>query len=146
MRVRDLLGNNRGPVHTITPMGTVLEAMARLIEHKISCLPVLDEGDDLIGIVSDKDIFRLVFENRRGFEQVPVSDIMSTNLIVGLPDDDLNYIASVMTENRVRHIPIVDGPRLIGLVSQGDIVKKQLRDTQFENRYLRAYIQGDYPA
>ena len=70
---------------------------------------------------------------------------MSTNLIVGLPEDDVAYIAGVMTENRIRHVPIVDRDRIIGLLSVGDIVKTQIENIKVENRYLWQYIEGSYP-
>lgn len=145
MQVLDLLRNNDRKVVTITPPETLSEAMDRLLKHRISCLPVLDEADNLIGIISDKDIFRLVHENRATFANLSVGEAMTADLIVGLPEDTLDYIAAIMTENRIRHVPIVDGPKLIGLVSQGDVVKKQLRDYQVENRYLKSYIHNEYP-
>jgi predicted transcriptional regulator len=75
-----------------------------------------------------------------------VGDLMSTHLIVGLPDDEVGYLAGIMTNNRIRHIPIVEGHRLAGLISIGDVVKIKLEDIQIENRYLREYIQDAYPA
>jgi len=65
---------------------------------------------------------------------------MTTKLIVGALDDDIQYVMGIMTHNRVRHLPIVVGTRLIGLISIGDVVKAQLEETEFENRYLREYI------
>jgi len=142
MRVRDILESKPREIVSVHQDLAVREAMELLIANKISCLPVMDDDEKLIGIVSDKDIFKLIFGNLDGFAAVQIKDIMSTNLIVGLVEDEVDYIAGVMTENRIRHIPIVDGDKLIGLVSQGDVVKKQMKSIQVENRYLRMYIDG----
>ena len=70
---------------------------------------------------------------------------MTTELIVGIEDDLVDYIATLMTNNRIRHIPIMRGASMIGLVSVGDVVKARLSDMAVENRYLKQYIRGDYP-
>jgi len=142
MLVRDILESKQRNIVATTPETTVMEAMDALISNKISCLPVLDSDQKLVGIVSDKDIFRLVYQKQDDFTGVPLKDIMSTNLIVGLIDDEIDYIAGIMTENRIRHIPIVEKDKMVGLVSQGDVVKKQMKDIQVENRYLKMYIDG----
>jgi len=71
---------------------------------------------------------------------------MTSELLVGLPTDEISYIAAIMTNNRIRHIPIMDGKNLIGLLSVGDIVKTLMANIETENRYLRQYIDGTYPA
>lgn len=145
MLVKDLLDGNHRKILTIATTNTVFEAMKLLIQNKISCLPVVDKDDALVGIVSDKDIFRLAYQRRTDFPEHKIEQVMSTNLIVGLPEDELSYIATIMTENKIRHIPIVDGRNLAGLVSLGDIVKNQLSDISAENRYLKEYIHGHFP-
>jgi CBS domain-containing protein len=139
------LQNNPRKVITTTETTSVPEAMALLIENRISSLPVVNDSVELIGIISDKDIFRAAFEKPRDFTQASVADLMTTDLIVGLAEDDCDYIAGVMTKNRIRHVPIVDGRRLIGLVSVGDVVKSRLTSVEIENRYLKKYIHDQYP-
>lgn len=145
MRVRDLLGKKHREVITIAPLATVDEAMQRLLHHKISCLPVVGDDEALKGILSDKDIFRAAFEHDNTFKSLTVEDLMSTELIVGVLDDDLEYIGAIMTNNRIRHVPIMVEDRLVGLLSLGDIVKAQLSDLRVTNRYLQFYIDGTYP-
>ena len=145
MQVRDLLDLKHREVVTVDPDATVDAAMELLLHHKISCLPTVDSDGELQGILSDKDIFRAAYEFNTHFKEMSVGDLMSTDLIVGVLDDEIEYIAAVMTNNRIRHVPIVDNNRLIGLVSLGDIVKAQLRDLQVTNRYLQLYIEGNYP-
>jgi len=145
MLVKDLLKKKEREVITIEPSVKILEAMGKLIDDKISCLLVMDSADKLTGIVSDKDIFHTVYKDRENFHEYTVSDIMTTDLIIGLLDDDINYIAGIMTQNRVRHVPILEKDKLVGLISIGDIIKAQMKYMQIENRYLKLYIDGGYP-
>lgn len=145
MVVKEILKSKRRGTVTATPGMSVTRAMELLISNKISCLPVLDSEERLIGIVSDKDIFKRVYEDPSGYRNSQVVDLMTSNLIVGLETDDITYIAGIMTTNHIRHVPIVDEDRLIGLVSVGDIVKTQMDSMQVENRYLLEFIEGSYP-
>jgi len=146
MKVREILNKkSKGEVTTISPEALLGSAMTILIEKKISCLPVLDEDKSLKGIVSDKDIFHCVHAHPKDFAQKTVASVMTTDLIVGVQDDLVDYVAGLMTNNRIRHIPIMDGSVLVGLVSVGDVVKARISDMQVENRYLKQYIIGDYP-
>jgi CBS domain-containing protein len=146
MLVKDVLKLKQKETVTTHRNMSVREAMDLLIGHKISCLPVVHDNQELEGIISDKDIFRHVHRNPRDFAESKVGDLMTTNVIVGLADDDLGYIAGIMTNNRIRHVPIVENSRLVGLVSVGDVVKTQMESIKIENRYLKQYIGGDYPA
>ena len=146
MKVRDILRTkNHSEVHTISPDTLLATAMTILIEKKISCLPVMDKDKALIGIVSDKDIFRCVHEFPNDFGSRTAASVMTTELIIGVEEDLVDYVASLMTNNRIRHIPIMDGASMVGMVSVGDVVKARLNDVQVENRYLKQYILGDYP-
>jgi CBS domain-containing protein len=111
-----------------------------LINKGIGCLPVLDDSGKLVGILSDKDIFKKIHETKGQYHSLNVEDVMSTELIIGLPDDDIAYIAGVMDKNWIRHIPVLDGDNLIGLVSQRDVVKTQTKNINIENRYLNLYM------
>lgn len=145
MLVRDLLKSKNREIITAIAETGIDEAMGLLIENGISCLPVLDSNSKLEGIVSDKDIFRLIFEHRADFKNYKVKDVMTTELLVGLAGDEVNYLAGIMTKNHIRHIPIVEGNKLLGLISQSDIVKTQMKRMAVENRYLKLYFDGDYP-
>lgn len=146
MKVREILKTKaQSEVTTIAPDTSLGTAMSILIEKKISCLPVLGEDKSLKGIVSDKDIFRCVHEHPSDFRSRTAASVMTTELIVGVEDDLVDYVATLMTNNRIRHIPIMRGTSMIGLVSVGDVVKARLSDMAVENRYLKQYILGDYP-
>lgn len=146
MKVKEFIEKNPKKVITATPNTLIQHAMTRLIENAISCLPVEGSQGELLGIISDKDIFRAAHKNPGDFIDAKVSELMTTDLIVGVPDDEFDYIAGVMTQNRIRHVPIVERKRLIGLISVGDVVKSQLKSIEIENRYLRKYITDSYPA
>jgi CBS domain-containing protein len=146
MLVKEALQSKARAVISTTPSTPIRRAMELLLQHHISCLPVVDERDTLVGIVSDKDIFKLLYDDDQAAHSGMVADVMTKEVIVGLLTDDLGYIARIMTNNRVRHIPIMEGKRLAGLLSVGDIVKTQMANYEVENRYLRQYIEGNYPA
>jgi CBS domain-containing protein len=145
MKVRDFLKSNPQRVVTTRPQTAILEAMALLIENQIGYLPVINDKDEILGIISEREIFRAAFDNPAGFTQAVVGDLMTTDPIVGIPDDDLDYIAGVMSSNRLRRLPIVENRRLVGLLSLWDMVRSQLKNVQAENRYLRKYINNEYP-
>lgn len=144
MLVKDLIKNKNRPIVTATTSMTILKAMDLLIANKISCLPVVGESGELKGIVSDRDIFRAVHKDKVGFKNLKVGDLMTAEVMIGVPDDDIQYIGGVMTQNRIRHIPIVEEKNLVGLISVGDVVKAHMDEVEVENRYLRTYIAGSY--
>jgi len=145
MKVSDILSKKNFEVITTNPDEKIHKAMEILITNKISCLPVLNADKNLIGIISDKDIFKAVYNDQHGFASTTVDSLMTRDLIVGVPSDDIEYISGVMTQNRIRHVPILDKERLIGLISTGDIVKTQMKKIKIENRYLKQYVEGNYP-
>jgi len=145
MLAKDILNSKQRDPITVKASASITTAMDLLITNSIGCLLVLAEREELAGIISDKDIFRHVHKNPKNFQTATVGELMSTDLIVGVADDEVGYLAGIMTNNRIRHIPIVDGRKLAGLISIGDVVKIQLEDIRIENRYLREYIQDSYP-
>lgn len=142
MLVKTLLENKPREIITTSKKTSVEAAMDLLISNNIGCLPVVDDNGKLIGIVSDKDIFRKIHDTKGQYHKLTVGDIMTDALIVGLPDDELTYIAGIMDKNWIRHVPILDGEKLIGLVSQRDIIRTQAEHHEIENRYLNLYIEG----
>jgi len=145
MKVSDILHEKNLDTITTNPGEKVHAVMEILISNKISCLPVMNTNNKLIGIISDKDIFKAVFNDQQGFATTTVDVLMTRDIIVGVPDDDIEYISGLMTQNRIRHIPILEKDKLIGLISTGDIVKTQMKKMKIENRYLKKYVEGNYP-
>lgn len=140
MKVRDILQHKGTDVHTIEPDATIQHVMETLIEHRIGSLVVCNDTGNVLGIITERDVLRECTQHGEQVRSTRVREVMTTKLIVGALDDDIQYVMGIMTHNRVRHLPIVVGTRPIGLISIGDVVKAQLEETEFENRYLREYI------
>lgn len=140
MKVRDILHHKGTVVHTIGPDATIQHAMETLLEHRIGSLVVCNDTGNVVGIMTERDVLRECTHRGEQVRSTRVREVMVTKLIVGGLDDDIQYVMGIMTQNRVRHLPIVVGTRLMGLISIGDVVKAQLDETEFENRYLREYL------
>ena len=141
MLIRDLLSNKGNTVETI-PVGTsTLKAIEILNENQIGSLIVADSTGEVAGILSERDILTNFFESAEG---VAVDSIMTPrkNLIIAGNDDDIDYAMTVMTEKRVRHLPVFEGDKLVGIVSIGDVVKAVKANLEFEARTLTEYIAG----
>ena len=127
-------------VHTITPAATVLEAITLMADKGIGAL-VVTEGERVVGIVSERDYARKVVLRERSSYDTAVSDIMSSQVVHVGPDQSTEQCMTVMTERRLRHLPVLDeSQRLIGLVSIGDLVKAVIEDQQLEIEQLQQYI------
>src|SRR5262245_56271038 len=140
MKIRDVLKAKGNQVYSVAPHRTVQEALALLVQFHVGALLVLDDDGQPVGIVTERDVLRTCHHRAAQLERVIVRDVMTHELIIGVPDDDLDYTMGIMTNNRIRHLPIVDGGRIAGLVSIGDVVKACLEETAYENRYLKEYI------
>ena len=124
MNVSRILAAKPATIVAIAPDRLIGEALAMLAQNDIGALVVTNDAGELIGILSERDIVRrAVIESDLG--SLMVADVMTKNVIVGLPQDDLINVAHTMTERRFRHLPIVDGKRVIGMISIGDVLKAQ---------------------
>ncbi|UCG61590.1 MAG: CBS domain-containing protein [Candidatus Zixiibacteriota bacterium] len=141
MLVKTMLEKKPREVITAATATTIDEAMDLLIKNQIGCLPVLDRDKKLIGIISDKDIFEKIHQTKGQYQNLTVDDLMKTELIVGLPDDDIDYIAGLMEKNYIRHVPIVDGDQVVGMISLRDIHKTFVKNKEIENRYLMDMLE-----
>lgn len=144
MKVREILAHKGSDVVTVSPDDTVPRAVEVLVEHDIGSVVVM-EGDQVLGILTERDVLRLTARGPDVFVGTEVTEAMTpeNDLLVGSPDDDIHYCMNVMTNNRVRHLPIMEGPDLRGIVSIGDVVNACRRDAEHENRYLKDYIRGE---
>jgi CBS domain-containing protein len=142
MKVRDILARKGTAVITIGQEASLHEAVSLLSEHRIGVVLVTDAAGDPVGILSERDMVKIMAAEGCNLDDKLVGDAMTADLIVGVPDDDLEYVMSVMIQRRIRHLPILDGDHLAGLVSIGDVVKSQIDDAVTEIRFLRSYIDG----
>ena len=131
MNIASLLSKKGVKVVTIGPQDTIRQALGRLAEHNIGALVVVDAQGGLIGIVSERDIVRALARSEAILVE-PIATIMTRDVVIGTPQDDLVAVGNTMTEHRFRHLPIVDGGRLVGIISLGDVVKAQRDQYQGE--------------
>jgi len=139
--VKQLLDSKGHDVLSIAPSASVLDAIKLMAEKGVGALIVMD-GDAMTGIVTERDYARKVILKGRSSDETPVSDIMSTGVISTSPDQTVNSCMSVMTDKRIRHLPVVEGNKVTGLVSIGDLVKAIIADQQEEIEQLEHYISG----
>lgn len=144
-RVADILRAKGSAVYTISGDQTVYEAIVAMVRHNVGSLVVL-EGDDPVGIITERDYLREIALRGRTSRNTEVREIMSRTVIVVDPDRSLDDCMAIMTERRIRHLPVLEQGRLTGLVSIGDVVKRLSKDREVEIRYLTDYITGKYPA
>ena len=143
MKIKDVLSQKSGAIHTIEQNKTILEGLSLLVPNKIGSLIVLDNEGKIVGIFSERDALRECYYNPNNFQNIKIGDVMTKSIIVAEPEDEVEYVLGIMTQNKFRHTPIVDkSGNLVGIVSIGDLVKVQLREKDFENKYLMQYIQG----
>ena len=145
MKVKEILATKGSRVVTVAEDSPVLDAMSIFSANRIGSLLVVDKDSKILGIIGARDVLMAVINHLDEIKTLTVDKIMTTNLIVGSPDDSIDYLLTIMTENRIRHVPIFENKELKGMVSIGDVVKSQLKETHVENKYLKDYIADKYP-
>ena len=139
--IRQLLDQKGGKVYSIGPDATVFDAVAKMAEHDIGSLTVMD-GEALIGIITERHYARNVVLKGKSSPTTPIWEIMDRRVITVLPEQSVEECMALMTELRVRHLPVVEGEKLIGIVSIGDPVKSIIGDQKFVIEQLHHYIRG----
>ena len=137
--VRQLLSRKGREIFSVAPDAPVLEAIRAMALHHVGALLVM-QADTLHGIVSERDYARKVILMGRSSADTPVRDIMSTPVVVVPPDASVEQCMQIMTERRVRHLPVTDGGRIVGVVSIGDLVKAVIAEQQEQIEQLETYI------
>ena len=140
MRIGEVLGSKAShEVVTITPDAEVRDLIALLAEHNVGALIVSSDGSTVEGIVSERDVVRHLHHDGTVVNNT-VGAIMTTTVETCAPDTLLDDLMKTMTEHRVRHVPVVDDGRLVGIVSIGDVVKHRIDQLQFERDQLDSYV------
>lgn len=129
-------------VHTISPQDTVLSALKLMAEKRIGAL-VVTEGDRIVGIFSERDYARKVGLQGRSANETSVREVMSSPVMYVRPAQNNEECMALMTQNRLRHLPVVDNEKLVGLISIGDLVKDIISEQQFIIEQLEHYIRGE---
>lgn len=142
MKVKELLETKGKEVYSMDSSATVEDAIRFMAGKKISAV-IITEKDQPSGIFTERDVVRCyISKGGRKFHDIPVSESMTSNLMVAELDDDLNSVMSVLVEKNIRHLPVVDKGKVIGMLSIRDIVLSQVHKMTTEIHYLKDYIAG----
>lgn len=139
MRVEDIVKKKGTDVVTLTSDSTISQLLSTLSKHSIGAVVVVD-NDQVVGIVSERDVVRRIAET--GSVDGQVSQIMTSDLETCVNSDEIQTLASKMTERRIRHLPVMDGDTLVAIVSIGDVVKSRLDDLEAERDHLHDFVHG----
>jgi CBS domain-containing protein len=140
--VRLLLREKGADVWSVSPQTSVREAVRILAEKNIGALLVMD-GGRLVGILSERDTARKMILQSLPADTTPVSQIMTTHVITITPEYTIQECMALMTDRRVRHLPVMEGDQLAGIISIGDVVKEIIADQEFTIQHLERYITGE---
>lgn len=140
MRINDVLrGKPSQDVITISPDASVRDLLALLAQHNVGAVIVSSDGDAVDGIVSERDVVRRLHGNE-GVLDGPVNSIMTSDVHTCEVESSLDELMALMTEHRVRHVPVMTGGRLSGIISIGDVVKNRIGELEFERDQLDSYV------
>ncbi len=138
---KNILDSKGRDVHTVRPDDTVLTALGLMAEHNVGALVVV-ENEELVGIISERDYARKVILKGKFSKDTPVSEIMEKRVLCISSTQIVDACMALMTEHRIRHLPVLEMGRLAGLVSVGDVVKAIIEDQKFTIEQLEHYIAG----
>lgn len=143
MRVRDVLGHkSQGEVISVPPTADVATAARLLMEHTIGGLPVVRPDGQLVGFISERDIVRALHRGFESVRQLPVEVVMRRPAPSCSADDPLPEVMGRMNRERLRHVVVQDGDRVVGILSVGDLVKQRLGELELETGVLRDYVMA----
>lgn len=148
MLLQDILRRKGSKVHSIAPHAMLDEVVHKLVENNCGSLVVCEPSSDgdaagtLVGIITERDILRSCATYGGSLRELAVRDVMSRELMTGTPDDSIEETMGLMTQRRIRHLPILVDGRLAGMISIGDLVKAHYDEVTMENHYLKSYIQS----
>lgn len=141
--VSDILKSKGGDVWSVSPRATVLETLEFMAAKDVGAVVVLDDGR-LAGIFTERDYARKVVLAGRSSRELPVSEIMTTEVVCVAPERSVDECLAVMTDKRIRHLPVRDSRGVVGLVSIGDLVKAKIADQEHTIEQLQGYIAGQF--
>ena len=139
--LQQLLNQKSRKIWSTHPNATVFDAVAKMAEKDIGSLVVMD-GDELVGIITERHYARNVILKGKASPATPVRDIMERDVITARPEQSVEECMAIMTEKRVRHLPVLEREKLIGIISIGDLVKSIIGDQKFTIDQLEQYIRG----
>lgn len=140
MHVAAVLKRKGGRIVSARPSDTVAEVATLLTNHRIGAVLVMEDGERPVGILSERDIVRRIAHDGAAALSLTAAEVMTRELITASPDDTVASIMSIMTERRIRHVPIVQDRHVVGVVSIGDVVKARIDDAEMEVESLRGFV------
>lgn len=141
MKVKDLLSKKNSMICSTTSTAKLIDAIRSLNENNVGALLVVDD-QNLAGIISERDVLHAIAKHGSGIDNLKVEDIMTKSLITCGENETVDNLMEMMTDNHIRHLPILENEKLIGIISIGDVVKAQLHKTKAEAEDLKDYIHG----
>ncbi len=142
--LRRILEEKGDTVHSVEPEATVLDAVRRMNQHRVGALLVMD-GERPVGIFNERDVLKRVVDAGKDPGKTAVAEVMTTDLVCVRPETTVHEAMAVITERRCRHLPVLEGERLAGLVSIGDLTRWLVKDKDVQIRDLVDFITGKYP-
>jgi len=142
MNVEAILQTKGHEVITITPEDTVVEAAQVLDQNRIGAAVVTQTNGTVCGVLSERDVARQIARQGADALQRPISECMSRNVITAKLDDSIDTLLACMTDRRIRHLPVVDKGKLVGVISIGDVVKRKITETEAEAEAMKTYISA----
>lgn len=139
MRIANALRAKGSVVATVPPDAPVTVVLAQMAKHRVGAVVVVDDGA-VVGTVWERDLIRLLHERGASLVQAPILEIMNTDVISCMPTDEVDGVLRIMTDRRIRHLPVMVGDKLSGVVSMGDLVKARIDELETNRAYLQSYI------
>lgn len=141
--VNEVLKNKGREIWSISPLATVFQALELMADKDVGALPVVQNGK-LVGIFSERDYARKVILKGRASKDTTVSELMTQTVFYVNPDNTVNECMALMTSKQIRHLPVLDRDRLVGIITLGDVVKRIISEQEFTIHELEKYVKGEY--
>ncbi|MCA9174556.1 MAG: CBS domain-containing protein [Planctomycetales bacterium] len=141
MNLREIIKQKGSAVHSIQSTARLSDVVDQLVRHNCGALLVY-EGAKVVGIITERDVLRTCAQHDEPLESIPVEARMTRELVTARPEAPISEVMGLLTRRRIRHLPVVEGDKLVGIVSIGDIVKAQHDLLTMENHYLKEYLMG----
>lgn len=140
VKVRDMLKDKGLEVIALDSSASTDAAIRKMVERNIGAILIMEEGN-FVGMFTERDVLKC-WVAHGSFEQVALKDVMSKSIRIVEPDDDLDYVMTIMTHERIRHLPVIERGKMVGLVSMRDVVKYHVGNLEAEVHYLKDYMFG----
>lgn len=145
MKLKDILRTKGPEVVSVGVTALVIDAVRAMVDARVGSALVLDADGRVAGIVTERDVLKATARHAADVCALRVDAVMTRDVLVAVPDDTVDYVLSLMTERRMRHVPVIENGKVVGLVSIGDAVRAKGQLAEVEARHLQDYITGKYP-